>query len=217
MSQPKCSQCGGGGARVKSIRHVTNHRVTGGTDRERAPRMVVRGLRVCSGFPERAEAPAYAERTQAEGLAARNAIRSRGRLGGLVRWFALVPVCVSALAWPGGAASYAVVGSAEKPLGSDARRWQIPPRWWLVQAACIHRYETLGSRGMASWRLDTHNGFYGGFQFTSATWHSVGGSGLPNHATPAEQRYRAWINWNRNGKRWGGQQWPATAAACGLK
>jgi hypothetical protein len=33
--------------------------------------------------------------------------------------------------------------------------------------------------------------YYGAYQFTRTTWHSVGGTGQPNQATPAEQDYRA--------------------------
>jgi hypothetical protein len=35
------------------------------------------------------------------------------------------------------------------------------------------------------------NGHYGAYQFDLATWHSVGGTGTPSKATPAEQNYRA--------------------------
>src|ERR1700753_564782 len=35
------------------------------------------------------------------------------------------------------------------------------------------------------------NGHYGAYQFDLATWRSVGGTGKPNQATPAEQDYRA--------------------------
>jgi resuscitation-promoting factor RpfB len=38
---------------------------------------------------------------------------------------------------------------------------------------------------------DTGNGFYGAYQFTQETWASVGGSGLPSEAPPAEQDQRA--------------------------
>jgi hypothetical protein len=33
--------------------------------------------------------------------------------------------------------------------------------------------------------------YYGAYQFTRSTWRSVGGTGRPNQATPAEQDYRA--------------------------
>ena len=38
---------------------------------------------------------------------------------------------------------------------------------------------------------DTGNGFYGKYQFTMATWQSVGGSGNPAAASEAEQDRRA--------------------------
>ena len=38
---------------------------------------------------------------------------------------------------------------------------------------------------------DTGNGFYGAYQFDQSTWESVGGSGSPAQASPAEQDQRA--------------------------
>ena len=38
-----------------------------------------------------------------------------------------------------------------------------------------------------NWAADTGNGFYGGLQFTLSTWHSYGGSGMPNAASRDEQ------------------------------
>jgi len=35
--------------------------------------------------------------------------------------------------------------------------------------------------------INTHNGFYGAYQFDLETWRSVGGSGLPSDASPATQ------------------------------
>jgi hypothetical protein len=44
------------------------------------------------------------------------------------------------------------------------------------------------------------NGHYGKWQFSQSTWESVGGTGRPDHATEAEQDYRASILWdNGNG------------------
>lgn len=39
------------------------------------------------------------------------------------------------------------------------------------------------------------NGHYGAWQFSQSTWESVGGSGRPDRATPAEQDKRAAILW----------------------
>lgn len=42
-----------------------------------------------------------------------------------------------------------------------------------------------------NYATDTGNGFYGAYQFTQSTWESVGGSGNPADASPAEQDARA--------------------------
>ncbi len=39
--------------------------------------------------------------------------------------------------------------------------------------------------------INTGNGYYGAYQFDLPTWRSVGGTGYPNEASPAEQDYRA--------------------------
>ena len=39
--------------------------------------------------------------------------------------------------------------------------------------------------------INTGNGYYGAYQFDLSTWRSVGGSGSPADASPAEQDYRA--------------------------
>ena len=39
--------------------------------------------------------------------------------------------------------------------------------------------------------INTGNGYFGAYQFDQGTWNSVGGSGSPADASPAEQDYRA--------------------------
>ncbi len=39
--------------------------------------------------------------------------------------------------------------------------------------------------------INTGNGYYGAYQFDLPTWRSVGGTGYPHLATPAEQDHRA--------------------------
>jgi resuscitation-promoting factor RpfB len=47
-------------------------------------------------------------------------------------------------------------------------------------------------------------GYYGLYQFSVATWHSVGGSGNPVNASPGEQLYRAKLLYKRGGAgQWG--------------
>lgn len=43
------------------------------------------------------------------------------------------------------------------------------------------------------------NGHYGKWQFAPATWWGVGGTGNPADASEAEQDYRAWLLWKRDG------------------
>ncbi len=47
--------------------------------------------------------------------------------------------------------------------------------------------------------INTGNGYYGAYQFDLSTWRSVGGSGYPHEATPAEQDYRALILYRNRG------------------
>jgi LysM repeat protein len=53
---------------------------------------------------------------------------------------------------------------------------------------------------------NTGNGYFGAYQFTPGTWHSVGGSGLPSNATPAEQDMRAQMLYSQRGC----SPWPNT-------
>lgn len=64
-----------------------------------------------------------------------------------------------------------------------------------------------------NWSINTGNGYYGGLQFSAATWRSVGGSGLPHQASKAEQIKRGQILQARSG--WG--QWPACTRMLGLR
>ena len=38
-----------------------------------------------------------------------------------------------------------------------------------------------------NWAIDSGNGFYGGLQFSPATWRANGGTGMPNRASREEQ------------------------------
>ena len=49
---------------------------------------------------------------------------------------------------------------------------------WDAVAAC----ESGGN-----WAINTGNGYYGGLQFSPATWRSNGGSGMPHLASREEQ------------------------------
>jgi hypothetical protein len=62
-----------------------------------------------------------------------------------------------------------------------------------------------------NWAMNSGNGYYGGLQFSLATWQSVGGTGYPHQASRNEQIHRAQILQSRAG--WG--QWPACSAELG--
>lgn len=59
-------------------------------------------------------------------------------------------------------------------------------------------------QGTAGYATNTGNGYYGAYQFSLATWASVGGTGNPANASPAEQDYRAQVMIDR-GRR---DEWP---------
>ncbi|TDD90194.1 G5 domain-containing protein [Actinomadura darangshiensis] len=50
-------------------------------------------------------------------------------------------------------------------------------------------------------------GYYGLYQFSMASWSTVGGKGRPSDASAAEQTYRAQLLYKRVNGRWQGQ-WP---------
>jgi hypothetical protein len=90
-----------------------------------------------------------------------------------------------------------------------AVRW-TSRRWWYVRPfnAKLERIADCESGGR--WHIATGNGFYGGLQFTLATWFSVGGQGMPHLNSELEQKYRAVLLYKRRGS-WA--DWPV----CGLR
>ncbi len=96
----------------------------------------------------------------------------------------------------------------KKSSGSDAPKDQgsAPSSGvWAKLAQC----ESGGRVSVVS-----SNGLYHGlYQFSVATWKSVGGSGLPSNASAAEQTKRAKILQARSG--WG--QWPHCSSKLGLR
>ncbi len=63
-----------------------------------------------------------------------------------------------------------------------------------------------------NYATDTGNGYYGAYQFSAATWHGLGFTGLPSQAPPAVQDQAAVELQARSG--WG--QWPACSRRLGL-
>jgi len=97
-------------------------------------------------------------------------------------------------------------------VAGSAAAYPVYPASWLRQARCIHHFEVYGHEGRADeWTVV--GGGSGGFQFTQRTWESVGGRGSPSGASPAEQTYRAYLVWKRDGGSW--REW-RTHALCGV-
>jgi hypothetical protein len=73
-------------------------------------------------------------------------------------------------------------------------------------------WETLAKcESGGNWAADTGNGYYGGLQFSLATWHGLGADGYPNQASKATQiamgkKLQAHSGWNA---------WPGCARKLG--
>lgn len=63
-----------------------------------------------------------------------------------------------------------------------------------------------------NWAINTGNGYYGGIQFSLATWRGLGAPGYPHQSSKATQIYYGKMLQARSG--WG--QWPACSAKLGL-
>jgi resuscitation-promoting factor RpfB len=84
------------------------------------------------------------------------------------------------------------VGAKPRPANSPAADGLN----WAALAQC-----ESGGRPTAVSSTGRYHGLY---QFSVATWESVGGSGLPSQASPDEQTYRAQLLYNKAGAG----QWP---------
>ena len=94
---------------------------------------------------------------------------------------------------------------APTPFYGDSVTGGIPESVWVALAQC----ESGGRPSVIS----AGGRFHGLYQFSVATWRSVGGEGLPSEASPQEQRYRAVRLQARSG--WG--QWPACSRRIGVR
>jgi hypothetical protein len=124
------------------------------------------------------------------------------------------------------------------PAGAARRHHRGYPSFWVEQAHCIHYREAvsgsgsytaaLGRRGWRmNWHLSTVYGTgqpsvnRGGLQISEATWRSFAPSRWPQDpalASRAQQVFVAWRIWVHNGRSWGANnQWPGTAAVCGVR
>lgn len=99
-------------------------------------------------------------------------------------------------------------------VATASTSWHVAPAQPVVTSsspggtwACIRQHESGGN-----YAINTGNGYYGAYQFSLSTWRSVGGTGLPSQASPAEQDMRAQILQARDG--WA--PWPQTSRMCGV-
>jgi len=92
------------------------------------------------------------------------------------------------------------VQPAQMPSGVQSAETRVAPNSHL---AAIAQCESGGNYG-----TNTGNGFFGAYQFTLSTWASVGGSGNPAAASPAEQDKRAAMLYAREGAA----PWPVCGA-----
>ena len=100
-----------------------------------------------------------------------------------------------------GLAGVALAGAGLAAVATPAAA--APTSTWDALAQC----ESTGN-----WSINTGNGYYGGLQFSLSTWRAYGGSGMPHHASKAEQ-IRVAEN-TLAGQGWGA--WPACSAKLGL-
>jgi hypothetical protein len=141
-------------------------------------------------------------------------MRKQSRLGTLLAVSLLVGLMVA------GSASltrYAVRHTAWRLSHTRYARvsrynYRIVPRAATVATGDVwQRLRACESGG--SYTRNSGNGYYGAYQFSASTWHSLGYAGLPNQADPATQDAAAQALLARSG--WG--QWPACSRAIGAR
>jgi hypothetical protein len=92
------------------------------------------------------------------------------------------------------------------------------PRWWVNEALCIHRHESVDWHRTTDW-LGQPSVDHGGMQINVGTWLAYAPSRFPREpeaATPDEQLVVAHRIWAANCDRFGGDEWPNSSVACGL-
>jgi len=103
---------------------------------------------------------------------------------------------------------------ATKPLAAAAYRGQTPATPAAPAVAGGSVWDRLAAcESGGRWSVNTGNGYYGGLQFSLASWRGVGGVGMPHEASREEQILRGEILQQRGG--WG--NWPACTAKLGIR
>lgn len=99
-------------------------------------------------------------------------------------------------------------GSGSTPGSGQTSQASGPPASLAEDLARLRECESGDD-----YQADTGNGYYGAYQFSLQTWQSLGYSGLPSQAPPAEQDQAAatlaeTVGWD---------QWPVCSALLGLQ
>ncbi len=124
-------------------------------------------------------------------------------LRGIVAPTTTVPPAPTTTAPPAPVAPAPAPAPAPKPAAAKGGDPNDPATWDRL-AQC----ESGGN-----WAANTGNGYYGGLQFSSATWRSVGGTGLPHQNSRETQiemgkRLQAKAGWS---------QWPSCTRRLGYR
>jgi hypothetical protein len=104
------------------------------------------------------------------------------------------------------------VSTALAALAGSARADSLPG-WWVKEAMCIHSHESI------DWHLGGPSVDRGGMQIDIRTWSAFAPPGfprVPEAATPHQQLVVSYLVWLKNGNRFGGNQWPTSAALCSV-
>ena len=85
------------------------------------------------------------------------------------------------------------------------KRWERKPRPRVVLVGSSLNWGALAQcESGGNPRAVNPAGYYGLYQFSVSTWRGVGGSGMPNQASAAEQTHRAQILYSQRGR----SPWP---------
>lgn len=86
-----------------------------------------------------------------------------------------------------------------------------------ADAATMHTWERLANcESGGRWHINTGNGYYGGLQFSRATWRAYGGGRYARTADRASKRHQIRIGERvRRAQGWGA--WPVCSRRIGLR